>query len=109
MDWSSDVCSSDLKASVWYYFREKDFASVRSLFETGNEIADAAAQATGTTVKRRLLGYAAPNFGNKTMEEAAYANIQGIGRTSGRERMDKYVEYSGYAGSLRKIKKNIST
>src|SRR3546814_9431418 len=79
MDWSSDVCSSDLKASVWYYFREKDFASVRSLFETGNEIADAAAQATGTTVKRRLLGYAAPNFGNKPMAEAAFANIQAVG------------------------------
>ncbi|BAI95795.1 amidohydrolase [Sphingobium sp. TA15] len=67
------------KASVWYYFREKDFASVRSLFETGNEIADAAAQATGTTVKRRLLGYAAPNFGNKPMAEAAFANIQAVG------------------------------
>jgi aminobenzoyl-glutamate utilization protein B len=67
------------KASVWYYFRDKDFASVRSLYETGNEISEAAAQATGTTVTRQVLGYAAPNFGNKPLAEAAYANIKAIG------------------------------
>ena len=66
-------------ASVWYYFREKDFASVRNLYETGNTIAEAAAQATGTTVTRQLLGYAAPNFGNKPLAEAAYANIKAVG------------------------------
>lgn len=67
------------KASVWYYFRERDFASVRTLFETGNEIAEAAAQATGTQVTRHLLGYAAPNFGNRPMAEAAQANIAAVG------------------------------
>jgi aminobenzoyl-glutamate utilization protein B len=66
-------------ASVWYYFRDKDFASVRSLYETGSEIAGAAAQATGTTVTRQLLGYAAPNFANKPLAEAAYANIKAVG------------------------------
>src|SRR3546814_14470251 len=55
------------KASVWYYFRVKYFASVRSLFETGNEIAESASQTTGTTVKRHLLGYASPHLGNKPM------------------------------------------
>ena len=34
-------------ASVWYYFRDLDFGSVRDLYTTGNEIADAAAKATG--------------------------------------------------------------
>lgn len=67
------------KASVWYYFREQTFASIRELYETGNEIAEAAAKATGTTVTRRLLGYAAPNFGNKPLAEAAYANMKAIG------------------------------
>ena len=67
------------KASVWYYFRDKDFAAVRTLYETGNSIAEAAAQATGTSVKRTILGYAAPNFGNKPMAEAAYANIKAVG------------------------------
>ena len=67
------------EASVWYYFRDKDFASVRNLYQTGNEISEAAAKATGTTVTRRLLGYAAPNYGNKPLAEAAFANIQAIG------------------------------
>ncbi len=66
-------------ASDWYYFRDKDFASLRRLYETGNTIAEAAAQATGTTVTRQLLGYAAPNFGNKPLAEAAYANIKAVG------------------------------
>lgn len=67
------------EASVWYYFRDKDFKAVRNLYETGNEISEAAAKATGTTVTRRLLGYAAPNYGNKPLAEAAYANIKAVG------------------------------
>jgi aminobenzoyl-glutamate utilization protein B len=67
------------KAAVWYYFRDKDFAAVRALYETGNEISEAAALATGTTVTRQVLGYAAPNFGNKPLAEAAYANIKAVG------------------------------
>ena len=67
------------EATVWYYFREQTFDSIRKLYETGSEIAEAAAKATGTTVTRRILGYAAPNFGNKPLAEAAYANIQMVG------------------------------
>ncbi|EXS69589.1 amidohydrolase [Sphingobium sp. Ant17] len=67
------------EATVWYYFREQTFDSIHKLYETGSEIADAAAKATGTTVTRRILGYAAPNFGNKPLAEAAYANIQMVG------------------------------
>ncbi|KQU56103.1 amidohydrolase [Sphingomonas sp. Leaf339] len=66
-------------ATVWYYFRDLDFGSVRDLYKTGNEIADAAALATGTTVEHKLLGYAAPNYGNKPLAEAAYANIKAVG------------------------------
>ena len=66
-------------ASVWYYFRDQDFASIRSLYEIGNTISEAAAMATGTTVTRRLLGYAAPQHGNKPLAEAAYANIKAVG------------------------------
>ncbi|WP_243395844.1 amidohydrolase [Sphingomonas oleivorans] len=67
------------EASVWYYFREQSFDSVRNLYETGNEIAEAAAKATGTAVTRRLLGYAAPNYGNRPLAEAAYENIKAVG------------------------------
>jgi aminobenzoyl-glutamate utilization protein B len=67
------------QASVWYYFREQDFESIKNLYETGNTIAEAAAMATETTVTRQVLGYAAPNYGNKPMAEAAYKNIQAVG------------------------------
>jgi aminobenzoyl-glutamate utilization protein B len=66
-------------ASVWYYFRDQDFASIRNLYEIGNTISEAAAMATETTVTRRLLGYAAPQHGNKPLAEAAYANIKSVG------------------------------
>ena len=67
------------KASVWYYFRDRSFKAVRDLYTVGNEISEAAAKATGTTVTRQTLGYAAPNFGNKPIAEAAYANIKAVG------------------------------
>jgi len=67
------------KASVWYYFREGDFAKIRDLYSIGNRISEAAAMATDTKVSRRTLGYAAPNFGNKPLAEALYANIKAVG------------------------------
>jgi aminobenzoyl-glutamate utilization protein B len=67
------------KASVWYYFRDRTFGGVRNLYNTGNEIAEAAAKASGTTVTSQILGYAAPNFGNKPLAEVAYANIKAVG------------------------------
>jgi aminobenzoyl-glutamate utilization protein B len=66
-------------ASVWYYFRDRKFASIRELYKVGNEISEAAAMATGTKVSRTVLGYAAPNYGNKPLAEAAYANIEAVG------------------------------
>jgi aminobenzoyl-glutamate utilization protein B len=66
-------------ASVWYYFRENNFDSIRSLYELGNTISQAAAMASGTTVEHKVLGYAAPNYSNKPLAEAAYANIQAVG------------------------------
>ncbi len=67
------------EASVWYYFRDESFDSVRTLYEIGNTISEAAAMATETTVKRRVLGYAAPHHGNRPIAEAAYENIKMIG------------------------------
>lgn len=66
-------------ASVWYYFRENSFGSIRNLYELGNTISQAAAMATGTTVEHHVLGYAAPNYSNKPLAEAAYANIKAVG------------------------------
>ncbi|RKF22454.1 amidohydrolase [Altericroceibacterium spongiae] len=67
------------EAAVWYYFRDYTFEGIRTLYETGNTIAEAAAKATGTTVTKRTLGYAAPQWANKPLAEAAYANIQKVG------------------------------
>jgi len=66
-------------ASVWYYFRDRSFGAIKTMFEMGNTMSEAAAKSTGTTVTHRVLGYAAPNFGNKPMAQAAYANIAAIG------------------------------
>jgi aminobenzoyl-glutamate utilization protein B len=66
-------------ASVWYYFREHDFDSVKSLYQIGNEASEAAAKETGTTVTRQLLGEAAPINSNKVLAEAAYENIKAVG------------------------------
>ena len=66
-------------ASVWYYFRERTFDSVKNLYNLGNEISEAAAKATGTTVTRQTLGYASPNWGNKPMAETAYENFKLVG------------------------------
>lgn len=67
------------EATVWYYFREQTFDKIRDLFATGNEISEAAAKATGTTVTHRILGYAAPNHANRPLAEAAQANIERVG------------------------------
>lgn len=66
-------------ASVWYYFREPTFDGIRRLYTIGNEISEAAAKATGTTVTRKALGYAAPGWGNKPLAETAYENFKLIG------------------------------
>lgn len=79
-------------ASVWYYFREQDFQSVRNLFEIGNTISEAAAMATETKVSRRILGYAAPNHGNKPMAEAAYENIKLTGLPAWSAEDQKFAE-----------------
>jgi aminobenzoyl-glutamate utilization protein B len=66
-------------ASVWYYFRDHTFDSVKELFDIGNKTAEAAAMMTDTTVEHKLLGTAAPNYGNKPMAELAMANIELVG------------------------------
>ena len=66
-------------ASVWYYFREQTFDAIDKNLQIGNKMADAAATMTDTTVKRRILGAAAPQHFNKPIAEAANKNIQAVG------------------------------
>jgi aminobenzoyl-glutamate utilization protein B len=66
-------------ATVWYYFREQDFARIQKSFDIGNEIADGAAKMTGTTVSHRVVGTAAPRHFSRPIAEAADANIKFVG------------------------------
>lgn len=67
-------------ASVWYYFREIDYDAIRSLWKTGDEIAEGAAKMTGTTLAgTRVLGSAWPRHFNKVVAETMDANIQALG------------------------------
>lgn len=67
------------EATVWYYFREQNFANIRKNYEIGNKIADAAAMMTDTTVTHRVIGTAAPQHMNKPIALAAQANIDKVG------------------------------
>jgi aminobenzoyl-glutamate utilization protein B len=67
------------EASVWYYFRERTFKQIQDLYDLANTISEAAAKGTGTTVTRQVMGYAAPNYGNKPLAEAAHANMMRVG------------------------------
>ena len=66
-------------ASVWYYFRETDYAHIKELREIGDTMAKAAAMMTNTEVSSRILGAAWPQHMNKTVAETMYANIQSVG------------------------------
>ncbi len=67
------------KASVWYYFRERNYADIKSMYETGINIAKGAAMMTDTKVSYQTLGTAWPGHFNKALAEAMYANIKTVG------------------------------
>ncbi|MDP1569910.1 MAG: amidohydrolase [Vicinamibacterales bacterium] len=66
-------------ASVWYYFRETDFAGIKNMWDIGNQIAEGAALMTGTKWTSRILGTAAPQHMNRTVAETMYENIKAVG------------------------------
>jgi aminobenzoyl-glutamate utilization protein B len=67
------------RAQVWYFFRETDFENIAANYATGNTIAKAAADMTGTTVTHELIGTAAPGHFNKVLAETAQTNIAAVG------------------------------
>ena len=67
------------EATVWYYFREQDFARIRELHEYGSTMAKAAAMATGTTFTQRTVGSAWPDHFNKVVAEVQQKNIELVG------------------------------
>lgn len=67
------------EASVWYYFRELDYARIKELHEIGQTMAEAAAMMTGTTVTERVFGAAWPSNMNKVLAEIMHANVLEVG------------------------------
>jgi aminobenzoyl-glutamate utilization protein B len=67
-------------ASVWYYFRQTTYPTIRQLWDIGNDIAKGAATMTGTEqLPMRVLGSAWPRHFNKTVAEVTWTNIQKVG------------------------------
>jgi aminobenzoyl-glutamate utilization protein B len=67
------------RASVWYYFRETTYEGIKSLWETGDRIAEGAALMTGTRWSSRVLGSAWPSHMNRTLAETMFTNIGRVG------------------------------
>lgn len=67
------------EAAVWYYFRELDYPHIKSLYEIGNTMAEAAAKMSNTTVDHKLVGSAWPPFFNKVIAEAQQKNMEAVG------------------------------
>ena len=68
------------EASVWFYFREKNYPQIRDLFAIGDSVAKGAAMMTGTTLRpARIIGSAWPGHFNKVIAETLYSNIERVG------------------------------
>lgn len=68
-------------ASIWYYFRERNYPEIKELFAIGDSIAQGAAMMTGTELESiRILGSAWPAHSNKTIAETMQANIERVGQ-----------------------------
>lgn len=67
------------KASVWYYFRETDYAATKNLWDIGNRVAQGAAMMTDTTWTSTVLGSAMDHHMSKPVAEAMDANIKRVG------------------------------
>jgi aminobenzoyl-glutamate utilization protein B len=69
-------------ASIWFYFRETDYANIKNLWDIGNKMAEGAALMTNTKMTSRILGAAYPQHMNKAVAEAMYENIKTVGLPS---------------------------
>ena len=67
-------------ASIWFYFRERDYERTMALFEAGKRIAAGAAMMTDTKLDTIVvLGSGWSGHFNKPVAEAMYQNIKNVG------------------------------
>ncbi|MGC4036989.1 MAG: amidohydrolase [Chitinophagaceae bacterium] len=67
------------KAGVWYYFRERTYEDIKSMYEAGIKMANGAAMMTDTKMSYQIVGAAWPGHFNKPLAETMYGNIQRVG------------------------------
>ena len=67
------------RAAVWYYFRERTYDDISSMYAAGINIAKGAALMTDTKVSWQIQGTAWPPHFNKALAQAMYANIRKLG------------------------------
>ena len=68
------------EATVWFYFREKNYPQIRDLFAIGDSVARGAAMMTGTTLREvRIVGSAWPGHFNRVVAQTMYDNIERVG------------------------------
>ena len=67
-------------ASIWFYFRERDYDKTMALFETAKRIAAGAAMMTDTKLDTvAMIGSGWAPYLSKPVAEAAYENIKAVG------------------------------
>lgn len=67
-------------ASIWFYFRERDYPRTMALFEAGKRIARGAALMANVELDTvMVVGSGWSGHFNKTIAEVTYANIQRVG------------------------------
>lgn len=67
------------KASVWYYFREMEQASIQRNLDIGVRMAEGAAMMTDTELDWRILGTAYPRHFNRVIAETMGEHIEEVG------------------------------
>ncbi|MEZ4421968.1 MAG: amidohydrolase [Gemmatimonadota bacterium] len=67
-------------ATIWFYFRERDYEGVQAMYDAAKKMAEGAALMTGTTVDTIMtIGSAWSGHFNRPVAEVAYDNIKRVG------------------------------
>ena len=67
------------KASVWYFFRERNYFDMDAMYKAAIDVANGASMMTDTKMSYHILGTAWPKHFNKALAEVMYANIKKVG------------------------------
>ncbi len=67
-------------ATIWFYFRERDYEKTRAMYDDAIKMAEGAALMTNTAIDTiQIVGSAWGRHFNKPVAEVTYANIQEVG------------------------------